>query len=208
MRATPSATNTPEATLERALNEITALASNMNEGKREAESRRKLVHWQSRIRGRFPSPLVQPHRRLIMDGRLQLTRVVRKMADYFEVVGANGEKTLISVECLAPEVTPRALTAILCNDLLVLCKDPSSGRDAAGFVDLWAVLRMQTVSQPASIVHGNGEPFFLYASRLEKLIISSVALRLVDNKAILYFDLPSTTEALAWSRGGCIYNRL
>jgi len=128
----------------------------MNEGKREAETRRKLVHWQGRIRGKFPSPLVQPHRRLIMDGRLQLTRVVRKIADYFEVAGTNGERALVSVECLAPEVTPRLLTAILCNDLLVLCKDPSGGRDPSGPVDLWAVLRMQTVSQPASIVHGSG----------------------------------------------------
>ncbi|KAG8840645.1 hypothetical protein FRB91_005844 [Serendipita sp. 411] len=116
-----------------------------------------------------------------MDGRLQLTRVVRKMVNYFEVMGAGGEKTLISVECLAPEVTPRSLTAILCNDLLVLCKDPSGGRDPNGLVDLWAVLRMQTVPQPAGIVHGS-------------------ALRLVDNKAILYFDLASTTEALTWSR--------
>lgn len=28
-----------------------------------------------------------------------------------------------------------------------------------------------------------------------------LALRLVDNKAILYFDVPSTTEALTWFRG-------
>jgi hypothetical protein len=91
-----------------------------------------------------------------MDGRLQLTRVVRKTADYCEVLGTGGEKTLISVECLAPEVTPRSLTAILCNDLLVLCKDPTGGKEPTGCVDLWAVLRMQTVPQPASIVHGNG----------------------------------------------------
>jgi hypothetical protein len=48
--------------LERAFSEISLLANNMNEGKRESESRRKLVQWQARIRGRFPSPLVQPHR--------------------------------------------------------------------------------------------------------------------------------------------------
>jgi hypothetical protein len=48
--------------LERALEEISVLANNMNEGKRDSESRRKLVQWQARIRGRFPSPLVQPHR--------------------------------------------------------------------------------------------------------------------------------------------------
>lgn len=156
VRSTPPPPGLPDNVLQRALDEIATLASNMNEGKREAETRRKLVHWQGRIRGKFPSPLVQPHRRLIMDGRLQLTRVVRKIADYFEVAGTNGERALVSVECLAPEVTPRLLTAILCNDLLVLCKDPSGGRDPSGPVDLWAVLRMQTVSQPASIVHGSG----------------------------------------------------
>ena len=48
--------------IDRALQEISSLANNMNEGKRESESRRKLVQWQARIRGRFPSPLVQPHR--------------------------------------------------------------------------------------------------------------------------------------------------
>jgi hypothetical protein len=53
-----------EDPLDRALLEIASLATNMNEGKREAESRTKLVQWQARIRGsnKFPSPLVQPHR--------------------------------------------------------------------------------------------------------------------------------------------------
>lgn len=55
----PEATDDP---LERALEEIAVLASSMNEGKRESESRNKLVQWQSRIRGKFISPLVQPHR--------------------------------------------------------------------------------------------------------------------------------------------------
>jgi hypothetical protein len=180
-----------EKVLQLALDEITVFTSNMNEGKREAESRRKLVHWQARIRGKFPSPLVQPHRRLVMDGRLQLTQVVRKLANHFEVINVNGEKALVSVECLAPQVTPRPLVAILCNDLLVLCKDPSGGRDPTGQVDLWAVLRMQTVQQPASIMHGNGMVPFKQISRI--FTDFSAALRLVDNKAILYFNLPSTT---------------
>ena len=51
-----------EDPLDKALAEISSLATNMNEGKREAENRRKLVQWQARIRGKFPSPLVQPHR--------------------------------------------------------------------------------------------------------------------------------------------------
>jgi len=181
VRCTPPKPDELDDSLKRALQEISSLANNMNEGKRESESRRKLVQWQARIRGKFPSPLVQPHRRLILDGQLYLSRVVRKTTDYFEVINPEGDKTLVQIECLAPESNPRSLVAILCNDLLVLCKDPSGGRDTNSPVDLWAVLRMQTLPQPASIVHGN-------------------ALRLVDNKAILYFDADSTSELLTWSR--------
>ncbi|KAH9486751.1 Guanine exchange factor for Rac 30 [Psilocybe cubensis] len=167
--------------LDRALAEIALLANNMNEGKRESESRRKLVQWQARIRGKFPSPLVQPHRRLIMDGTLLLTRVVRKAVVSFEAINAQGDASTVQVDCLAPELTPRPLIGILCNDLLVLCRDPSEGQDPNSNVDLWAVLRMQTTPQPASIVHGT-------------------SLRLVDNKAILYFDAPTPSAALNWYR--------
>ncbi|KAH0838462.1 hypothetical protein J3R83DRAFT_6774 [Lanmaoa asiatica] len=181
IRSTPPAYSFMDDALDRALAEISLLANNMNEGKRESETRRKLVQWQSRIRGKFPSPLVQPHRRLIMDGPLMLTRVVRKTVVSFETVNAQGDVSAVQVDCLAPELTPRPLTGILCNDLLVLCRDPSEGRDPMSSVDLWAVLRMQTLPQPASIVHGN-------------------ALRIVDNKAILYFEAPSPSEALNWFR--------
>jgi len=181
MRSTPPSDGYIEDPLDNALAEITSLANSMNEGKRESESRRKLVQWQSRIRGRFPSPLVQPHRRLIMDGPLLLTRVVRKAMVSFEAFNALGDASTVQVDCLAPELTPRPLVGILCNDLLVLCRDPSEGKDPSSPVDLWAVLRMQTLPQPASIVHGN-------------------ALRLVDNKAILYFDAPSPSDALNWFR--------
>ena len=92
-----------------------------------------------------------------MDGPLQLTRVVRKETVSFEVIDAKGDASTVQVECLSPELTPRSLIGILCNDLLVLCRDPSDGHDPNSQVDLWAVLRMQTLPQPASIVHGNGK---------------------------------------------------
>lgn len=113
-----------------------------------------------------------------MDGVLNLTRVVRKTANFFEVVNAAGENALIQVECLALETTPRKLVAVLCNDLLVLCKDPSHGRDPNSIVELWAVLRMQTVSQPASIVSANSEISCLRSSRqLLTLNVSSASAR-------------------------------
>jgi hypothetical protein len=95
-------------------------------------------------------------RRLILDGPLTLTRVVRKTTASFEVYNPNGDPTTVQVDCLSPELTPRVLIGVLCNDLLVLCRDLSDGRDPGSVVELWAVLRMQTVPQPASIVHDNG----------------------------------------------------
>lgn len=92
-----------------------------------------------------------------MDGRLHLTRVVRKATVAFEVIDSKGDESTIQVECLSPELTPRSLVGVLCNDLLVLCRDPTDGQDPNSQVDLWAVLRMQTLPQPASIVHGNGQ---------------------------------------------------
>lgn len=103
--------------------------------------------------------ILMASRRLIMDGPLLLTRVVRKAMVSFEAINGQGDASTVQVDCLAPELTPRPLVGILCNDLLVLCRDPSEGHDSAASVDLWAVLRMQTLPQPASIVHGNGERF-------------------------------------------------
>jgi hypothetical protein len=91
-----------------------------------------------------------------MDGALYLTRVVRKSSMAFDVINHAGDKSNVQVECLASEETKRTLVGLLCNDLLVLCKNQSAGKEHNMPVDLWAVLRMQTVAQPASIVQGNG----------------------------------------------------
>lgn len=68
-------------------------------------------------------------------------------------------------------MTPRALIGVLCNDLLVLCRDPSEGQDPGCQVDLWAVLRMQTLPQPASIVHGNGMSSYSFKSSVLMLLL-------------------------------------
>jgi hypothetical protein len=136
-----------------------------------------------------------------MDGPLLLTRVVRKAVVTFEAINPQGDASIVQVDCLSPELTPRPLIGILCNDLLVLCRDPSEGQDPASPVDLWAVLRMQTRPQPASIVHGNGLHAYRHQSTFCLLTRSSLGLRLVDNKAILYFDAPSASDALNWFRG-------
>ena len=146
--------------------------------------------------------------RLIMDGPLLLTRVVRKAVVSFDTINAHGDAAAVQVDCLAPELTPRPLIGILCNDLLVLCRDPSDGQDPTHQVDLWAVLRMQTLPQPASIVHGNGECSVDMLWKLEVNSLGDIALRLVDNKAILYFDAPSPSDALNWYRGELVHFKI
>ncbi|KAE9410917.1 hypothetical protein BT96DRAFT_961600 [Gymnopus androsaceus JB14] len=118
-----------------------------------------------------------------MDDPLMPTRVVRNAIVTFEAINAQGDAATVDLDCLAPELTPRPLIGILCNDLLALYRDPSKGRDPNSPIDLWAVLRMQTSPQPLAFSAG------------------TVFLRLVDNRAILYFDAPPTVaDAQNWCR--------
>ncbi|KAJ9098259.1 hypothetical protein QFC21_004588 [Naganishia friedmannii] len=192
-RSTPPAVDIQLDPIEEALQEMIALASTMNEEKRDAESRQRLVNWQSRIRGRFASPLVQAHRRLLLDGTLMLTRIVKRSSTFVEVssslVDDNGNnentitnaKTIVQIEALSPEVPNRQLIAIVTSDLMILCKDPAMGKDPNSQLDLYAVLKMQTKRKPAVLLQGNG-------------------IRLVDNKAIFYLTAPSTQDAANWVR--------
>jgi hypothetical protein len=66
-----------------------------------------------------------------------LTRVVRKALVTFEAINAQGDTSTVDVNCLAPELTPRPLLGVLCDALLVLCRDPSNGQDPNCQVDLW-----------------------------------------------------------------------
>ena len=126
---TPPRTDETRDTLDDALNEIAGLASMMNEEKRDAESRLRLYQWQQRITSRGPSPLVQPHRKLILDGALHLIRLVKKAASYVEVdntVILDGDhtimpsKTVVPVEYINPEPMNKQMMLILCTDMMVL----------------------------------------------------------------------------------------
>jgi RhoGEF domain len=65
-----SSTLSPHPVLGKAVDLMTALASEMNERKRESEGRHRLLYWQQRIGNRFKSPLVQPHRHLVREGSM------------------------------------------------------------------------------------------------------------------------------------------
>lgn len=119
-----------------------------------------------------------------------------------------GKKSVVSIDCLAdPESMCQPLVAVLTSDLLVLCKPPVGETSMDGFVDLYAVLRMQTKTQPASISNGSctssprAPGSRRSVSRRALTALSDAALRVVDNRAILYFDCPSTSDALTWLNG-------
>jgi hypothetical protein len=175
---TPPKVDGPRDTLDDALNEISGLASLMNEEKRDADSRLRLFHWQQRISSRGPSPLVQPHRKLILDGPLKLIRLVKKASSFVEVDNPNpiddglggdgdatvmpsssrsggGAKAVVPVEYIAPEPMERPMMLILCTDLMVLVQQRPGAEGWEGTVDLFNVLRMATVREPASVVNGN-----------------------------------------------------
>lgn len=184
----------PTDALDDAINEISNLASLMNEEKREAESRLRLLHWQQRITSRGPSPLVQPHRKLVLDGALALVRVVKKASSYVEVdtpsikVNADGDSTItgskavIPIEYINAEPMEKPIMLILCSDMLVLVQK-RTGEGWDGQVDLFSVLRMATLREPASVSSSNDR-----------------ILRVVDNKSIYYFNGGSHSSTLQWCR--------
>lgn len=88
-----------------------------------------------------------------MDGPLHLTRVVRK--DLVSVADSDGATSTVQVDCLTSDFAPRELIGVLCNDILISCEDSSELDDPDSKVELWAVLRMQTDPQPASVANGN-----------------------------------------------------
>lgn len=189
----PSESIGPNDALDDAIHEITTLASLMNEEKREAESRLRLLAWQQRITSRGPSPLVQPHRKLILDGALTLIRVVKKASAYAEVDGPpqlstvdgdstiTGNKTVVPFEYIMPEPMEKPIMLILCSDMLVLVQQRGEGWE--GSVDLFSVLRMATVREPASVSASDDR-----------------VLRVVDNRSIYYFNGGTHATTLQWCR--------
>jgi hypothetical protein len=151
-------------TIDDSLAAISELTKACNEEKRQSESRMRLYHFQQRIRARTPSPLVQPHRRLIMDGNLRFVRLVQKRQSFVEVdtnFVADGESTImpttsiVPVEHLKPEPSDIEMTIILCSDLMVLVQGREGDGANDGSLDLYQVLRMNTMREPACLVGEN-----------------------------------------------------
>lgn len=159
---TPARSDGLRDALDDALTEISSLASLMNEEKRDADSRLRLLDWQKRFTNSGRSPLVQPHRRLVMEGPLTLSRIVKKASTFVEcetVVKGDGDHTImpgkavVPVDYVMPESVEREVMLILCSDMMVLATDRGEGWD--GHVNVFNVLRMATMQEPASLTAGN-----------------------------------------------------
>ncbi|KAJ1029978.1 hypothetical protein NDA16_000891 [Ustilago loliicola] len=177
-----------------ALEHVAQIASKVNESKRQSEQDRRLLAWQYRIRGPIEGPLVQPHRRLLRDGSLQLKRVVRRIPGFVRsnrsasVSGARdssgalsplsipGQDHVLSADHLQQVTEDQSMALILCSDVAVLCAEQAKSKDANAPVLLRSMLKL---IRPVEILGG-------------------VNLRVVDRSEILYLAAGSPEEAVAW----------
>ncbi|CDW96595.1 hypothetical protein [Sporisorium scitamineum] len=180
-----------------ALEHVTQIASKVNESKRQSEQDRRLLAWQYRIRGPIEGPLVQPHRRLLKDGSLQLKRVVRRIPGFVRsnrsasVGGAehrqscgtmsppqvvSSQNHVLSADHLQQVTENQSMSLILCSDVAVLCVEQMRSKDANAPVLLRSMLKL---IRPVEILGG-------------------VNLRIVDRSEILYLAASSPEEAVAW----------
>uniref|UniRef100_V5EU73 DH domain-containing protein n=1 Tax=Kalmanozyma brasiliensis (strain GHG001) TaxID=1365824 RepID=V5EU73_KALBG len=196
VKSTDTARLTDADALAAALEHVTQIASKVNESKRQSEQDRRLLGWQYRIRGSIGEPLVQPHRRLLKDGSLQLKRVVRRVPGFVRssrsasVGGAGpqrnssmlspsglpGQSHILSADHLQQVTEDQRMSMILCSDVAVLCTEQTRSKDPSAPVLLRSMLKLV---RPVEILGG-------------------VNLRIVDGAEILYLQASSAEDAVAW----------
>ncbi|GAA6039695.1 hypothetical protein JCM8097_001357 [Rhodosporidiobolus ruineniae] len=157
----PSRRLDPHPTLLQAVREMDDVAIVLNESKRENEGRAQLLVWQNRIQQRFKSSLVQPHRTLLRSGNLTLVRSVKRSTTAVEPPLPNLYRKPAPQEeelfTLFQDHKQVELIALLCTDLLVLCKAPPPplADDPNTPVELYTVLRLNS-SQAFGLGGGGG----------------------------------------------------
>lgn len=136
--------------------QIRDLAHMINESKRRAEQDRRLFEWQAHIAGTFPSPLVQPHRRLVRDGVVTLRKIVRLSSERVHMNGAGGPDLEQIVPTLQQTVVEEPVVLLLCNDLVVFLTAPpdslpllrAAAQDAAAHAALTEAVAASACASP------------------------------------------------------------
>lgn len=178
--------------LVRAFAHISLVASWVNEGKRQSEQGRRLLQWQTKLRGNFSAPLVQPHRRLVCDGPLRLCRVNKRLGRAPNVYSED--------DILEQSVMDVPVHLLLCNDLAVVVSEPGISDTPAtqvpplspsdpDVVDLIAVLKPQVRLLLQHDRHLRLPP----AS-----VVGDVYVRVVDARYVFYFLATTPRDAVRW----------
>lgn len=175
----------PEA-LVRALAYISLVASWVNEGKRQSDQGRRLLHWQGKMRGTFSAPLVQPHRRLVCDGPVRLRRISKRVEACSHV----------EHDILEQTVMDQPVYLLLCNDLAVvvssMSEDTQRPPDSEGSepVEITAVLKPRVCLPPPRVTFAR--------SLTPPASIAGHVLRVVDSNYVFYFASSSYRDAMRW----------
>ncbi|CAO1632094.1 unnamed protein product [Jaminaea pallidilutea] len=194
-----------------ALSQISLIAANVNESKRQSEQDRKLLAWQARLKTRWQTPLVQPHRRLVRDGTLELRRIVQRIPAFDEDIRLLDERPeivadarcdgaytddLSRVECLQQQAVGKSVNLLVCNDVCVAVSDAP---DANSPVDLIAFLRFHS-DKPDTLVSQRltSNPLEAPGSGTRCQIWGKNYLRVVDTQRVYYFTAPSSSDAKLW----------
>ncbi len=147
VRSTPSHLLRNPSAVQDALVSIRDIANTVNESKRQAEQDKRLWEWQDKITGHWPSPLVQPHRKLIKDGPLVIRRVVKRSIAYVQTdAAAPGEQlgnSVSAVDVLQQQPMNKPVFVLLCNDIAVILSTPTAAKGSKSFFELYAVMRIR-----------------------------------------------------------------
>ncbi|BGO98891.1 hypothetical protein NBRC10513v2_003293 [Rhodotorula toruloides] len=199
----------PHPVISEAVAEMDAVATTLNESKRENEGRAQLVMWQNRLVTKFKSPLVQPHRTLLRSGYITLVRSVKRSTTQMEQSPPSLYRTTSGrlleqpepVATLFQDTKQVELIALLCTDLLVLCRRPPPPFDADpnSPVELYTVLRLNSARGTPFGSSGRSEPPASVFGADDLLRVK------IGDKAICYFRCvldnasKNRKEASAWA---------
>lgn len=190
----------PDATVANALELVSQLATEMNEKKRESEGRQRLLYWHNLLGSSFRSPLVQPHRILLKEGSMQLTRVVKRVShivpevitqertpqlvsasQIHSLVVDDNRKQLVSRGILSPGGKHVPVLLVGLNDsglpqFYLLCNDvlvlmQTSQPADAGQMELWTVIRL------GRVIGGREEPASIFGSADSEFLVVGASLR-------------------------------
>ncbi|WVQ79446.1 hypothetical protein IAT38_001544 [Cryptococcus sp. DSM 104549] len=135
---------------------LSTLSLFINEYKREYDSRARLSHWEDLIPTPGPSPLIQPHRRLMREGPVHFIK--RGPSPYTSEKPSNADSPSDAVPRSLGKVDQDCI-AVLCHDMLVLASTSKKGWDSYKLCD---VVRMSAMEGKAYVKDDNVVVFEAY----------------------------------------------